>query len=132
MARDVTDIALTPEGDLMISKADLKTVTGDDFRIQSARNRIKSITKDWFYDNVGADLEELLGKPNTQAIADKGKGKIITALTIDGLFAIDEVYVKAFPTDKTNILFVVMLKSVDGTSMSVNVTMDLVKGITVT
>jgi hypothetical protein len=130
MSRDAVDLTLSPDGDFIISGSDFKLSEGDDFLTQSARNRIKSIKIDWFYDNIGADLEEILGEPNTRDVAETGKGKILNCLTEDDLFSQDEVYIKAAPTGRNSVLYIVVLKSKSGTPIVLNVTLDLAKGIT--
>jgi hypothetical protein len=130
MSRDAVDLFLSPDGDLVISGSDFKLAEGDEFLLQSARNRIKSIKKDWFYDNIGADMEEILGEPNTREVSEVGKGKIIEALTCDGLFSSDEIYIKAAPTSRNAILYIVVLKTKSGSPIVLNVTLDLAKGVT--
>jgi hypothetical protein len=127
--REATDLFITEDGDLVISDNDLKTVSGDSFREQSAINRIKSVKSDWFYDNVGADMEEILGEPNTREVAEIGKNKIISVLTEDNLFEIDEVFVKVVPIKKYSLLYMVAIKSNSGSPIAINVKLDLVRGV---
>jgi len=131
MARTANDLYLSPEGDLVIRSGDLRAVTENEYLLQSARSRIKSIKSDWFYDHIGADLESILGEPNTREISDLGKAKIITALTEDDMFTLDDVYIKDAPTGRNSVLYIVALKTTSGSPMILNVTMDLVRGISI-
>jgi hypothetical protein len=129
MSRDAIDLFLTEDGDIATSNGDLKTVSGNSFKEQSAMNRIKSIKSDWFFDGIGADMEEILGEPNTREIAEKGKGKLIQCLTEDDFFNPDEVWVKVAPLGKNDILYIVAIKSEQGAPIVLNVKLDLVKGV---
>ena len=90
------DFAITTEGELIIDEEnhDIVKSLDDDLRIQLAYNRIKSISKNWFVDEVGADMEELIGKPCTEDIAEYGKQKIINVLLIDDLWNKDDIFIK--------------------------------------
>ena len=72
---------------------------------QVITNRIRSVKPDWFYDNVGADLELLLGEPNTRETAQSGADRIRSALTDDGFVKVNDVYIKPVPVDAETIVF---------------------------
>jgi len=74
-------------------------------------------------------MEEILGEPNSREISELGKAKIISALTEDNMFAIDEVWVKTAPISKNEIMFIVAIKGVNNSPMVLNVKLDLVKGV---
>ena len=95
---------------------------------------IKSISKNWFVDEVGADLEEIIGKPCTEEIAEYGKLKITNVLIEDGLWKKDEIFIKAEIVNNTTIVYNIFLKiyqfdTADTYSHEIITTLDLVKGV---
>lgn len=78
---------------------------------QVITNRIKSISKDWFYDNVGADLEQLMGKLNTQDTAQFGSNLITKILTYDGLVKQNDIYIVPKAVSDDTLLYFVFIKS---------------------
>ena len=130
------DFAITTEGELIIDEEnhDIVKSLDDDLRIQLAYNRIKSISKNWFVDEVGADMEELIGRPCTEDIAEYGKQKIINVLLIDDLWNKDDIFIKAEVKDNVHIIYSVYLKlfqseTEDTISYEITVELDLVKGV---
>ena len=130
------DFAITTEGELIIDEEnhDIVKSLDDDLRIQLAYNRIKSISKNWFVDEIGADMEELIGKPCTEDIAEYGKQKIINVLLIDDLWNKDDIFIKAEIKDNVHIIYSVYLKlfqseTEDTISYEIIVELDLVKGV---
>ncbi|MDY5913079.1 MAG: hypothetical protein SPJ62_13980 [Inconstantimicrobium porci] len=130
------DFAITTEGELIIDEEnhDIVKSLDDDLRIQLAYNRIKSISKNWFVDEVGADMEELIGRPCTEDMAEYGKQKIINVLLIDNLWNKDDIFIKAEIKDNVHIIYSVYLKlfqseTEDTISYEITVELDLVKGV---
>ncbi len=130
------DFAITTEGELIIDEEnhDIIKSLDDDLRIQLAYNRIKSISKNWFVDEVGADMEELIGRPCTEDMAEYGKQKIINVLLIDDLWNKDDIFIKAEIKDNVHIIYSVYLKlfqseTEDTISYEITVELDLVKGV---
>ena len=130
------DFAITTEGELIINEEnhDIVKSLDDDLRIQLAYNRIKSISKNWFVDEVGADMEELIGRPCTEDMAEYGKQKIINVLLIDDLWNKDDIFIKAEIKDNVHIIYSVYLKlfqseTEDTISYEITVELDLVKGV---
>lgn len=130
------DFGLTTDGEIIINNNDndISTKQDNDLKIQLAYNRIKSISNNWFVDKVGADLEELIGKPCTNEIAEIGKNKITNVLTFDNLWSEKDLFIKTEIQDNTNILYSVYLKLIDEEtdetySHEINVELDLVKGV---
>ena len=130
------DFAITTEGELIINEEnhDIVKSLDDDLRIQLAYNRIKSISKNWFVDEVGADMEELIGRPCTEDMAEYGKQKIINVLLIDNLWNKDDIFIKAEIKDNVHIIYSVYLKlfqseTEDTISYEITVELDLVKGV---
>ena len=130
------DFAITTEGELIIDEEnhDIVKSLDDDLRIQLAYNRIKSISKNWFVDEVGADMEELIGRPCTEDMAEYGKQKIINVLLIDNLWNKDDIFIKAEIKDNVHIIYSVYLKlfqseTEDTISYEITVELDLIKGV---
>ena len=130
------DFAITTEGELIIDEEnhDIAKSIEDDLRIQLAYDRIKSISKNWFVDEIGADMEELVGRPCTEDIAEYGKQKIINVLLIDDLWKKEDIFIKAEIKDNVHIIYSVYLKlfqseTEDTISYEIIVELDLVKGV---
>ena len=130
------DFAITTEGELIIDEEnhDIVKSLDNDLRIQLAYNRIKSISKNWFVDEVGADMEELIGRPCTEDMAEYGKQKIINVLLIDDLWNKDDIFIKAEIKDNVHIIYSVYLKlfqseTEDTISYEITVELDLIKGV---
>lgn len=130
------DFSLTTDGEIIVDRAthDIQSVTQNDLRIQLAYDRIKSISKNWFVDEVGADLEEIIGKPCTEEIAEYGKLKIVDVLTFDGLWEDNDIFIKTEIKNNTNITYNIYLKlyqseTEDTYSYEITAELDLVKGV---
>ena len=130
------DFAITTDGELIVDEQnhDIAKSTEDDLRIQLAYDRIKSISKNWFVDEIGADMEELVGRPCTEDIAEYGKQKIINVLLVDDLWKKEDIFIKAEIKDNVHIIYSVYLKlfqseTEDTISYEIIVELDLVKGV---
>lgn len=136
MAVQGFDMTFLNEGEIVVDENDhdIHTVEKDDLRIQLAYNRMKSISHDWFVDEVGADLEELIGKHCTKDIAEYGKEKIISVLIIDELWSVDDIAVIWQINNNVNITYSVYLRIYQGEdedpwSYEIVAELDLVKGV---
>jgi hypothetical protein len=130
------DFGFTPEGEIIVDTEthDIAKSTDDDLRIQLAYDRIKSISHDWFVDEIGADLEELIGRPCTEEMAEYGKLKIIDVLTVDSLWSDNDIFIKSEIKNNTNITYNIYLKiyqkeTEDTYSYEITAELDLVKGV---
>ena len=130
------DFAITTDGELIVDEQnhDIAKSIEDDLRIQLAYDRIKSISKNWFVDEIGADMEELIGRPCTEDIAEYGEQKIINVLLIDDLWKKEDIFIKAEIKDNVHIIYSVYLKlfqseTEDTISYEIIVELDLVKGV---
>jgi len=104
------DIGLTVDGDLDLD-GDFTIVSENDYIKQQVNIRVKTINPDWFYDDLGADMEQLLGKPNTKITAEKGISLIRKSLTYDGFLDNDSVYIKPMPLDVDNVSFFLFIRT---------------------
>lgn len=130
------DFGFTPDGEIIIDNEsyDITKAIDNDLRIQLAYNRIKSISHNWFIDEIGADLEELVGKPCTESIAEYGKVKIINVLIVDSLWEENDIFIKSEIKNNTNIVYSIYLKiyqseTEDTYSYEIIAELDLVKGV---
>lgn len=133
---DGFDFGFSPDGEIIVDSEthDIYKSKDDELKIQLSYNRIKSISKNWFIDEVGADMEELIGRPCTEDMAEYGKQKIINVLLIDDLWNKDDIFIKAKIKDNVHIIYSVYLKlfqseTEDTISYEITVELDLVKGV---
>lgn len=133
---DGFDFGFSPNGEIIVDSEthDIYKSKDDELKIQLSYNRIKSISKNWFIDEVGADMEELIGRPCTEDMAEYGKQKIINVLLIDNLWNKDDIFIKAEIKDNVHIIYSVYLKlfqseTEDTISYEITVELDLVKGV---
>lgn len=133
---DGFDFGFSPNGEIIVDSEthDIYKSKDDELKIQLSYNRIKSISKNWFIDEVGADMEELIGRPCTEDMAEYGKQKIINVLLIDDLWNKDDIFIKAEIKDNVHIIYSVYLKlfqseTEDTISYEIIVELDLVKGV---
>lgn len=133
---DGFDFGFSPDGEIIVDSEthDIYKSKDDELKIQLSYNRIKSISKNWFIDEVGADMEELIGRPCTEDMAEYGKQKIINVLLIDDLWNKDDIFIKAEIKDNVHIIYSVYLKlfqseTEDTISYEIIVELDLVKGV---
>ena len=130
------DFGFTPEGEIIVdpNTHDIAKSIEDDLRIQLVFNRLKSVSHNWYVDEIGADLEEIIGKPCTKTTADYGKDKIVAALTSDGLWSTNDILVTGQIKDNTHIMYTIYLRmsqaeTEDTYSYEIETELDLVKGV---
>jgi uncharacterized protein with ParB-like and HNH nuclease domain len=135
------DFGITTDGELIknISTMDIKKKEDYGLRLQLAYNRLKSVSKDWFIDECGADLEELIGKPCTPEFAELGAQKINNMLVLDSLWSSDEFFIYTQIKNDVTIEYSIYFKIENGNledggsveSYELNLTLDLVKGVNI-
>lgn len=134
---DLVDLKLSADGDLVIEKGDLATVTKQEFVNQSARNRMRVSDPEWRdYEDlaIGANLEDLRGKPNTREVANDGANRIMAALTHDGLLDPEDVYVRPMPdpNNRRTIIYFVFVNSPENSEPTgFQVSFNLDAGVTI-
>lgn len=109
------DITLTEDGDFVLVDGDFVLAYDMEYIKQQIFHRIKTMNPDWFYDKIGADLEQLLGKPNTRETATLGIDLIREALTNGGFIDAESIYVKPIPVNNETITYFIMIKVDDAT-----------------
>lgn len=133
---DGFDFGFSPDGEIIVDTDthDIYKSQEDELKIQLSYNRIKSISKNWFIDEVGADLEEIIGKACNETTAEYGKLKIIDVLTFDGLWDDKDIFIKSEIKNNINITYNIFLKlrqsdTEEVYSYEIDAELDLVKGV---
>lgn len=133
---DGFDFGFSPDGEIIVDSDthDIYKSQEDELKIQLSYNRIKSISKNWFIDEVGADLEEIIGKACNETTAEYGKLKIIDVLTFDGLWDDSDIFIKSEIKNNINITYNIFLKlrqsdTEEVYSYEIDAELDLVKGV---
>ena len=133
---DGFDFGFSPDGEIIVDSDthDIYKSQEDELKIQLSYNRIKSISKNWFIDKVGADLEEIIGKACNETTAEYGKLKIIDVLTFDGLWDDSDIFIKSEIKNNINITYNIFLKlrqsdTEEVYSYEIDAELDLVKGV---
>lgn len=133
---DGFDFGFSPDGEIIVdtNTHDIYKSQEDELKIQLSYNRIKSISKNWFVDEVGADLEEIIGKACNETTAEYGKLKIIDVLTFDGLWDDKDIFIKSEIKNNINITYNIFLKlrqsdTEEVYSYEIDAELDLVKGV---
>ena len=135
---DGFDFGFSPDGEIIVDAEthDIYKSQEDELKIQLSYNRIKSISKNWFIDEVGADLEEIIGKACNETTAEYGKLKIIDVLTFDGLWDDKDIFIKSEIKNNINITYNIYLKlrqseTEEVYSYEIDAELDLVKGVNI-
>jgi hypothetical protein len=105
------DLALTPTGDLVPNwLGGLVTVNGIACDQQDIAYRAQTNDPDQQLYNIGCNLDDLIGLPNSQATANVGIVNIENALTTDGRFSATNLTIDGFPLDLQTIQFDIYLQ----------------------
>ena len=135
---DGFDFGFSPDGEIIVDSEthDIYKSQEHELKIQLSYNRIKSISKNWFIDEVGADLEEIIGKACNKTTAEYGKLKIIDVLTFDGLWNDKDIFIKSEIKNNINITYNIYLKlhqsdTEEVYSYEIDAELDLIKGVNV-
>jgi hypothetical protein len=100
------DIAVSPSGDVAVTQANWR----DD--VQQTYIRMMTDIGDYLlYQELGADLSQLYGRPQSEATGNYGIALIEAALEREGRFIGKPIEVKAVPTGYQSIRFDVFVKS---------------------
>lgn len=132
------DFGIAPDGEIVIDNKtyDIAQVTGNELKIQLAYTRIKSCINEWYYDEVGANLEELVGRAAKTSTIEVGKSRIIEVLTYDELWDTEDLFVQSIIENATKLTYAVYFKvktndEFGETSKTIYIDLDLVKGVKV-
>lgn len=97
---------------------------------QVLRNRLLTDAPDWLHHpDMGGNLSDLVGEPNTRATGQKGADLIKSAITYQSYINPDSVNVRPVPVNNTTILFYIELKDDTGFDLEYPVLFDLEHGV---
>lgn len=138
MAVNGFDFSIDATGEIVIDPKtyDIASVSDLDLKIQLAYTRIKSCINEWYYDEVGANLEELVGRAAKTSTIEVGKSRIIEVLTYDELWDTEDLFVQSIIENATKLTYAVYFKvktndEFGETSRTIYIDLDLVKGVKV-
>lgn len=137
MARyDESDLMFSIDGDLVISDTgDLSLVNKNEYIEQSARHRVRTSDPDWFDPNmqdIGANLEDLIGMPNNPETARLAIERVTDSLTGGGLIDKQDIYIRPVPVSRYIIaLFLFIQTPFEGKPIGFHITFNLETGVTV-
>lgn len=119
------DIAVTPSGDLSLSSTgDFDLVLASGVLKQDITFRVRTNYMEFSpHPGLGADLDSLIGEPNTRENAKIGELKIIHSLTDDTMIRKNDLYVKGMPISLEKIVYYIFVN--DGVE-TLNVTPDVI------
>lgn len=130
---DKVDLGLSEDGDLILSDGDFLLAQNQGYVIQSVRNRIRTSDPEWIdyiETDIGANMEDLRGLPNTPETAQLGAQAIGKALTRDGLIDGEDIYIKPTPISKDVLIFFVFINlENNGQPIGFEVSLNLHSGI---
>lgn len=105
-----TDTKDTDKGSDGIAIHDIAINYALDVERQLINNRLLTDAPDWFhYPDMGANLSDLVGEPNTQATGMRGEALIQNALIYEGYYNASDVNVRAVPISSEEILFMIFI-----------------------
>lgn len=117
---DSGDIAISASGDIAL----VDSIWRD--HAQQAYLRLMTSMMDFtLYPSLGADLEQLVGMPQTAATGEYGKQLILTALNREGRFNGLPIDVKAVPISLQGIRFDIYITAGSRTEMLLSIEQNL-------
>jgi hypothetical protein len=130
MAEQLKDLGLTEDGDIQIGgNGDLLVVRDEEVVAQEIRFRVKTTRGDWaLYPECGADLELLIGLPNTPDTGRRAEEQVNRALTHDGFLGGELQEIRAVPVNREQ-LAVLIVADVGETPFTESVLVDLQEGV---
>jgi hypothetical protein len=124
----MSDIYFTEAGDLALSSNGDIAMVDSPWRShsQQAYIRMKTAIGDYLlYPGLGADLEKLIGQPQSEATGELGKMLIYRALTRDSVLASLPIDVKAIPVSYQSIRFDIYITTGRRTELVLSILQDL-------
>lgn len=97
------DLALTPEGDLLVRDGDLLPHSAllsppESALVDTLRLRLLTPVGQWAeHPGMGSSLQELVGLPNIPSTAQEAERRLVGSLTFDGRFDPSEIAVTPLP-----------------------------------
>jgi hypothetical protein len=99
------DIAASPSGDMVLgSNKDLSLSKPSGCLIHDIMFRARTEKGDFeVHKDLGADLQSLIGEPNTRENAETAEGLLFESLTFDGRVNMQDLIVKGVPVSDTSL-----------------------------
>src|SRR5581483_9931268 len=112
LQRDLLDLATDDGGDLQIAyNGDLLVNRNEDVVASEVAWRLKTVRGDWILEpDCGADLETLIGKPNSPDTGALMESLISRALTHDGYLGGEIQILRAVPVNRNQITGVISIQ----------------------
>ena len=106
------DIYVSPSGDMQISaNGDLQLATPTGVLQQDIAFRLRTNQYDFApHVDLGANLDSLVGEPNTKALCNTGEQYIINSLTFDGRVSPGDLMVKGVPINLYSIVYYLFVR----------------------
>lgn len=125
------DFKITEKGELLFNGVDqsLGVSKEDDLIKQIAINRIKSITKDWFNTNIGANLEGFIGQPNNEETLKEILDAIKQSLVYDEFLTDRDLYFAPAIKKESISIKVFIKKKFEYGPIIIDVEIDIVGGV---
>lgn len=99
-----TDIKMSDDGDLVISNGDLDTVSGLDWLALEINKVCQTNNPEWYsYPNIGADIENFAGQPNTRNICRSLELQITDAISAQKIHFPGVLNVRCVPIDQNTV-----------------------------
>lgn len=104
---DQRDLKFSSIGDLVVdATGDLDTSFGIDCDKESILARLRTNNPEWYHHpSIGADIDTMVGEPNTLAVAQATTKKIVSCLTYDGFISPSSLVVTPIPISATQIIY---------------------------
>lgn len=127
------DFRFSTDGDLELESSALLDVSGQRESIQLIMCTIASVSHDWFYDNIGCDLEQLIGEPCSNVTLSNGANIIFNTIMKTKLYESDDIKVESKLINKEYIGYNVYIRDYEKPNYYyvIEVGIDLIKGISV-
>jgi hypothetical protein len=111
--RRIVDLYFTDTGDFVLGEnLDFRDTKNDHLRgfLQKAVTRVMSSHGDWrLQPQVGANLQEFLGKQNNRATGEAIRSRVHNELVSSGLLRAGEFIVDVFPVTKSSVAVVIVV-----------------------
>lgn len=125
------DLALDENGELAVGyNGDLLVVRNSQVVLQELRWRLKTQKGDWALEpSCGADLELLIGEPNTPETGEQMRFQMEEALTHDGFIVGELRELLVTPINRDTLQGTVILDTDTNQAEQITVTLDLREGV---
>lgn len=108
--QSLIDLKMTEDGDLAVEFGDLAQTRGVEWFTQEVRKIVRTNNPDWVkHPNIGADLEEFAGLPNTRDTAGAIQRQLHDKITAENIHFPGELEVRVVPISADGIAVYIRL-----------------------